>query len=134
MRAINVADIAACLRSVVGASKVLHFVNDAVFPIWDSNIEGFRLDGEPTYNHMRQVNNYFDYADNVHAIREDPAFPAFFTEIVVAFNGKRPPEHRLTHSPEFCCGIGDVGAHWALTAMLRRLERRAAAPSPMAPA
>jgi hypothetical protein len=55
MRGTRVADIAACLHSVVGASKVLHFVNDAVFPIWDSNIETFRLGGKPPHNHNARL-------------------------------------------------------------------------------
>ena len=42
-RPVGVADVAACLHSLVGASKVLHFVNDSVFPIWDSRIETYRL-------------------------------------------------------------------------------------------
>jgi hypothetical protein len=88
MRGTRVADIAACLHSVVGASKVLHFVNDAVFPIWDSNIETFRLGGKPPYNHMNRVGNYFAYADEVHAIRRDPGCPAFFTQFVAAFNAR----------------------------------------------
>lgn len=84
----NIADIAACIRSVVGASKLLHFVNNTVFPIWDSNIEGFRLGGEPPYNHMGQVDNYFSYADEVHTILNDPEFPMFFTDIVDVLNAR----------------------------------------------
>jgi hypothetical protein len=49
-RAVNAADVVAgdiepvarCLHSVVGGSKVLHFVNPDVFPIWDSGIARFR--------------------------------------------------------------------------------------------
>ena len=36
-------NVGACLHSVVGASKLLHFANPEVFPIWDSNVERFRL-------------------------------------------------------------------------------------------
>lgn len=35
--------IECCVNPVVGASKVSHFVNDDVFPIWDSNVDSFRL-------------------------------------------------------------------------------------------
>ena len=61
----------------------------AVFPIWDSNIETFRFGGAPPHNHMNQVGNYFAYADEVHAIRRDPGFPALFTQFVAAFNARR---------------------------------------------
>ena len=86
LRATPVAELAACLHSLVGASKVLHFVNDSVFPIWDSNIETFRLNGPPPHNHMNVVDNYFAYVNEVHAICGDPGFPAFFTQFTGAFN------------------------------------------------
>lgn len=85
---IAVADVAACLHSLVGASKVLHFVNDAVFPIWDSSIETFRLNGPPPYNHMNVAANYFAYAEEVHGIRLDPTFPAFLTQLTAAMNAR----------------------------------------------
>ena len=69
-----------CLHSLVGASKVLHFANDEVFPIWDSNIECFRVGEDPLQNHMSKIGNYFDYMKEVHAIRANPEFPRFFAE------------------------------------------------------
>src|SRR5262249_54678030 len=51
----QVADIAACLHSVVGASKLLHFANPKVFPIWDRNVEGLRRAAAPSQHHMDQV-------------------------------------------------------------------------------
>jgi hypothetical protein len=85
---IAVAAVAKCLHSLVGASKVLHFVNDRVFPIWDSSIETFRLHGLLPYNQMNVVANYFAYADDVHAIRGDLAFPAFLTQFTAAMNAR----------------------------------------------
>ena len=89
-RPVGVADVAACLHSLVGASKVLHFVNDSVFPIWDSRIETYRLrlrlDRTPPHNHMNNIANYWSYFDDVHAIRLDPAFTNFFAQFTVALN------------------------------------------------
>jgi hypothetical protein len=68
-----VQDIASCLHSVVGASKVLHFLLPDVFPIWDSNIERFRGAG----TNLDSVSAYLTYVDEVHAIINNPAFPAF---------------------------------------------------------
>src|SRR5688572_3500622 len=42
-----------CLYSVVGASKVLHFIKPNVFPIWDSKIERFRLNGKQAYSNKK---------------------------------------------------------------------------------
>ena len=88
LRATPVADVAACLHSLVGASKILHFVNDSVFPIWDSNIETFRLNSPPPHNHMNVIANYLAYADEVHAIRRDPGFPIFLTQLTAALNAR----------------------------------------------
>jgi len=76
------------MRSVVGASKVLHFTNPTVFPIWDSNIERFRLQGEPPYNHMNDVQNYLTYATDVHTIRREDNFQAFYTEFKTALSAR----------------------------------------------
>ena len=88
-RAVPVATVADCLRSVVGASKVLHFVNDAVFPIWDSKIETFRQNNtKPTQKHMKQVPRYLDYVAEVHGIRQDPGFRTFFSQFVAALDAR----------------------------------------------
>jgi len=89
---IDILSVADCLRSLVGASKALHFVSDAVFPIWDSNVEAFRLRvngimpaGKPLpYNHMTDVKNYCEYVREIHAIRADPTFSTVF---LAPFNG-----------------------------------------------
>lgn len=73
----DVLDLALCLRSVVGASKVLHFVNPDVYPIWDSNIERFRQKSDPTTNYMSDVGNYVSYVREVHSIRAEPNFSNF---------------------------------------------------------
>lgn len=77
---VNIDDIANCLHSVVGASKLLHFVNPAIFPIWDSNIEQFRLGMEPPYNQMSRVDNYLEYVGEVHEIRQENNFCNFYRE------------------------------------------------------
>jgi hypothetical protein len=83
-RGVAIADLANCLRSVVGASKVLHFINPGVFPIWDSKVETFRLGTEPPYNHMNDVAHYLAYADEVHVINGTHGFRAFCTEFTTA--------------------------------------------------
>ena len=77
--------IANYLHSLVGASKVLHFVNPQVFPIWDSRIEGFRLGKKPSQYHMSKPENLSSYIHNVHEIIQDRRFPDFFHEFQSAF-------------------------------------------------
>lgn len=80
--------LACCLRSVVGASKVLHFINDAVFPIWDSNVEGFRLKHPVSNDHMKKEANYFKYANDVHSIRSGQNFQTFYKSFSGVMQGR----------------------------------------------
>lgn len=77
--------IASCLHSVVGASKVLHFVNPSVFPIWDSKIEDFRDDQNSNIN---SAEHYLRYVGEVHKIRAEPDFPSFYTEFCAAYSNR----------------------------------------------
>jgi hypothetical protein len=86
--AVPIDALANCLRSLVGASKVLHFVNDTVFPIWDSKIETFRQGGVLPYGQMTHLENYLAYVTEVHNIRADPAFAAFFAGFTAAMNAR----------------------------------------------
>ena len=69
----SVDSMAKCVRSVVGASKLLHFVNPSVFPIWDSKVERYRLNCTVLpYSHMGNVEHYQNYVRDVHAMLLDP--------------------------------------------------------------
>ena len=83
-----ISSLVRCLRSVVGASKVLHFVNHEVFPIWDSRIETFRLQGVPPYSHMKDLWNYQRYVRDVHSLRADSGFAAFYKGFQAAMNAR----------------------------------------------
>lgn len=74
---IPIQHIANCLHSVVGASKLLHFINPNVFPIWDSKIQAFR--GLPNGNYdMSNIDNYLEYVGDVHAIAREEGFDEFY--------------------------------------------------------
>jgi len=90
-RNIEVQHIAICLRSLVGASKLLHFINPEVFPIWDSKIQAF-CGRQNSDNAMKKLANYYQYVDEVHAIINAPAFPQFFNNFTTAI------ANRLTQS------------------------------------
>lgn len=81
---VPIQNIANCLRSVVGASKLLHFINPKVYPIWDSKIQAFR--GFPTRNsNMQRMDNYLAYVRDVHAIVEEKGFNNFYTQFNEAY-------------------------------------------------
>lgn len=82
---VRIEKIASCLHSVVGASKILHFVNPSVFPIWDSKIKNFRDDQNSNIN---SAAHYLRYVDEVHNIRAEPDFPSFYTEFCAAYSNR----------------------------------------------
>lgn len=81
---VPVCDLVRCLRSTVAASKVLHFTNPQVFPIWDRKVERFRRRAEIYQYQMNQL-NYEGYVREIHAIKQDPEFEAFFNEFSEVF-------------------------------------------------
>lgn len=81
----EVAHVAACLHSVVGASKLLHFANPKFFPIWDKKVERFRLSANPNQCHMNEIRNYISYASRVHELLRQPGFPEFYETYNQAF-------------------------------------------------
>ncbi|HFH3921568.1 hypothetical protein OFL57_22465 [Pseudomonas aeruginosa] len=68
-------------RSVVGASKLLHFVNPEAFAIWDSRIYRF-LHQKPA--HAYRVNNageYETYLDLLQRLQQDDRFPELHASV-----------------------------------------------------
>jgi len=68
-------------RSVVGASKLLHFVNPAAFAIWDSRIYRFIHRKTP---HQYRVNNaaeYVRYLILLRQLQQDARFQDFHASI-----------------------------------------------------
>jgi len=68
-------------NSIVGASKLLHFVEPARYPIWDSRIYSFR---HRRQGHAHQVNNvdaYLSYRGELMALMADARFPAFHAAV-----------------------------------------------------
>jgi hypothetical protein len=72
--------VANCLNSVVGASKILHFVNPNVYPIWDAKVQRVWARSDPTQHYMSQTKNYTSYSYEVHRLRLDSDFHGFCTE------------------------------------------------------
>ncbi len=75
---VNIQHIADCLHSLVGASKLLHFINPDVFPIWDSKIQAF-CGRSNSHNAMDKLENYQQYVGEVHSIiYGEPNFLRFY--------------------------------------------------------
>ncbi|MEM1190153.1 MAG: hypothetical protein AAGI72_16605 [Pseudomonadota bacterium] len=66
------ADLRAIVNnSVVGASKLLHFLRPDTYPVWDSRIDRF-MHGDDA--DTSDANRYFDYLADFDRVRQDPLF------------------------------------------------------------
>lgn len=68
-------------RSVVGASKLLHFVNPEAFAIWDSRIYRFIYEQAPHQNRVNNAAAYERYLMLLQKLRQDERFPDFHASI-----------------------------------------------------
>lgn len=48
-------------NSLVGTSKLLHFINPNIFAIWDSRVFRYLTNKEPYYSRIQDCNTYFSY-------------------------------------------------------------------------
>ncbi len=81
----EIASLAALVNnSLVGASKLLHFVAPDHFAIWDSKIYAFVFHKKPHNYRVNEVANYRRYHSLLASIRSDPRFDAFHESV----NGK----------------------------------------------
>ena len=62
-------------NSVVGASKLLHFVNPGLYPIWDGKVCKF-IHGRDHNYIVNDAGNYMTYTTACEALVKDPRFPA----------------------------------------------------------
>lgn len=68
-------------NSLVGVSKLLHFVNPHVYAIWDSRVCNFLLG--TSYKHkVEKVELYWDYIDLCNRIAASPRFHAIHSDFV----------------------------------------------------
>ena len=71
-------------NSLVGASKLLHFVAPDQFAIWDSKIYAFVFEQKPNNGRVNKVANYREYLRMLSHIQSDSRFDAFHDSV----NGK----------------------------------------------
>jgi hypothetical protein len=68
-------------NSLVGASKLLHFVAPSQFAIWDSRIYAFVF-GEKPHNHrVQKIASYRTYLSQLAHLKDDPRFDSFHESV-----------------------------------------------------
>jgi hypothetical protein len=68
-------------NSLVGTSKLLHFVRPDIFPIWDSKVYGFVFEEKPRDDRVRDVAKFREFVRRVNAIRSDERFGDFHASV-----------------------------------------------------
>lgn len=68
-------------NSLVGASKLLHFVAPDNYAIWDSKICKYYLNKQAYAYRVNDVSAYKSYLSELLILKEDPRFPAFHESV-----------------------------------------------------
>lgn len=68
-------------NSVVGASKLLHFISPNKFPIWDSKVYSFIHDKKPHNHRVNNVKNYQAYVQLLKKYSRKPEFEKFHNSV-----------------------------------------------------
>lgn len=76
-----------CNNSLVGASKLLHFINPKAFAIWDSNIYSFLYQDKTAYKYrVEDINKYIEYLELLKQISSSVHFHPILDQTKKNFN------------------------------------------------
>jgi hypothetical protein len=68
-------------KSLVGASKLLHFAAPSRYPIWDSRVYRFVHEEAPYHYRLNDTDAFLAYVAQVRAITADPRMPKLLTSV-----------------------------------------------------
>jgi hypothetical protein len=82
-------------NSIVGASKLLHFVAPHSFAIWDSKIYSYVFNERPHNYRVNQISKYRFYLNLLSTLQKDFRFPCFHTSVNAKFRYNVSPLRAL---------------------------------------
>lgn len=65
-------------NSLVGTSKLLHFINPKQYAIWDSRVFRFLNNEEPHKYKLEKPKTYLEYLDFIENLKNENAFDTFY--------------------------------------------------------
>ena len=65
-------------NSLVGTSKLLHFINPKQYAIWDSRVFRFLNNEEPHKYKLEKPKTYLEYIDFIENLKNENAFETFY--------------------------------------------------------
>jgi len=81
--------ISKCLRSIVGATKALHFSNPEIYPIWDSKVARIIPNNQKLHHgHMGKICNYVAYVDRLVELKNKEEFNKFYEDYSKAYSDR----------------------------------------------
>lgn len=90
----EISALKACVNnSLVGASKLLHFINPLEYAIWDSRINKY-LTGRNHYG-IDNVETYIDYLRELKVVEENPQFKELHNSVNQALQYKVSPKRAI---------------------------------------
>ncbi len=69
-------------NSLVGTSKLLHFINPDIFAIWDSRVFRYLTNKEPHQNRIDDYKSYLDYLEFCKFLTEKPDYNSIHNSII----------------------------------------------------
>lgn len=69
-------------NSLVGTSKILHFINPDVFAIWDSRVFRYLTNKEPHQNRIDNYKSYLDYLEFCKYLTDKPEYITIHNYII----------------------------------------------------
>ena len=81
-------------NSIVGASKLLHFVSPDHYAIWDSRVCAFLYGADIFENREYEIRRYTAYLEMCHSLVKEPAFPALQARICAMMGINEAPPLR----------------------------------------
>ncbi len=69
-------------NSLVGTSKLLHFINPEVFAIWDSRVFRYLINKEPHQNRIDNYKSYLDYLEFCKFLTSNPEYNSIHNSII----------------------------------------------------
>lgn len=68
-------------NSVIGASKLLHFISPNDFPIWDSKVYSFIYNKKPHNHNVNNIKNFLEYISILKKYSQNPKFETFHNSV-----------------------------------------------------
>ena len=65
-------------NSIVGTSKLLHFINPEKYAIWDSRVFRFLTGKEPHHSKFQDPKTYLEYLTLIEVLKKDTKFHNFY--------------------------------------------------------